>query len=49
MNNTASVENKEQTINDYIESISNKCKSKMVFCSDKEKVDDDNISIPKFS
>jgi hypothetical protein len=47
--NQSAVENKEQTINDYIESISNKCKSQMIFCSDKEKVDDDNISIPKFS
>jgi hypothetical protein len=47
--NQSAVENKEQTINDYIESISNKCKSQMIFCSDKEKVDDDNISIPKFN
>jgi hypothetical protein len=43
------IENKEQKINDYIENLAHKCSVKMPFFKEKDKVDDDNISIPKFS
>ena len=49
--NTPAVDHKEQSLimNEYIDIISNKCASKIPSFKDKEKIDDDNISIPKFS
>jgi hypothetical protein len=46
---TTTIENKEQKINDYIENLAHMCSVKIPFFKEKDKVDDDNISIPKFS
>ena len=45
----STMDNKEQKINDYIENLAHKCSVKIPFFKEKDKVDDDNISIPKFS
>ena len=44
------MDNKEQSLimSEYLDIISNKCASKIPSFKDKEKIDDDNISIPKF-
>ena len=45
------MDNKEQSLimSEYLDIISNKCATKIPSFKDKEKIDDDNISIPKFS
>jgi len=42
-------DHKEQKIAEYIDNISNKCANKIPVYKEKEKINDDNISIPKFS
>lgn len=40
---------KDQKINDYIDNITNKCLANIIVFKEKEKIDDNDISIPKFN